>query len=232
MDTKKAINIEPIKQINFPFNKVPNLFFFQKNATKHKETPLDELRKKETWRTLDEPTQQEIERHFGSYTKTTIEKPKEPILLLIKDNLNVEIYEEATAGTLVLNENQTSDKRQRLITLDRSKMMGFRWGDETVRGWIAYEKEAVAYPVQVLHDSRIIKQIIDVLLNNRKDLDEKKLKAWGDLWMQIVLGIVILAIVFLWILPMFGINILGVDRTTTQVVTDTNTLRTITTQIT
>ena len=227
---KKTDHTENVKKINWPFNKQQKWGFLNNFVTKHKETPLDELKKENTWRRLDEPTQADIERHFEKFTKTTIEKPKEPIAMMIKDNLNVEIYEEVAAGTLVLQEHQTSDKRQRLIVLDRSKMLGFRWGNDIVRGWIFYEKEAVAYPTNILHDSRIIKQIIDVLLNNRKDLDEKKLKAWGDLWMQIVIGIVILAVVFLWLLPIFGINILAEPTTTIQTIQQTNATGTITTQ--
>jgi len=117
-------------------------------------------------------------------------KPIEPIALIIKDNFDVEIRENVPEGIIKIERKLAEDKTETVRILNpKSKILSFNWGNTTLRGWIIDEKEAVALPTDVKHDSWELKRIFDALVMNYKSMDDNSKNKW---WFYIIVGIVVI----------------------------------------
>lgn len=164
----------------------------------------------------------------GNPIKENMEKPKEPIALIIKDNFEVEIREAVPEGVIKVERRLAQDKTETVRILNpKSKLLSFNFGKETVRGWIIDEKEAVALPTQVKHDSWELKRIFDALVMNYKSMDDNSKNKW---WFYVIVGIVII----LFGSMLFGVSIpelLGIETAKETVVVVRETAETTTTPI-
>lgn len=104
----------------------------------------------------------------------------EPIVMVRRETGDTDIYEGFTAGVIEIETSGRNTKKVE-IALPRNKLTSFKWGDERIKGWYVDEREAVAYPTDIIHDSKVIKSIIDAIRINYKDRDAQKLGKLGEL---------------------------------------------------
>jgi len=148
-------------------------------------------------------------------------KPIEPIALIIKDNFEVEIRENVPEGVIKINRRLAQDKEETVRIINpKSKLLSFNFGNETIRGWIIDEKEAVALPHDVKHDSWELKRIFDALVMNYKSMDDNSKNKW---WFYVIAGIVVIIIASM----MFGVDLasvvgMGGTQNITYIVQDAN----------
>lgn len=157
---------------------------------------------------------------------TKHERPKEPILLIIKNNFEIEIREGVPEGTVKITRKLGDGKEEEVrIIIPKSKMLSFPFPDGVpLRGWIADENEGVALPSKVTHDSWEFKRIFDALILNYKSLDETATKYK---WLYyIVAGVILLFVVSAFFGMPINEIIFGKPQITTEVikevVVDTN----------
>lgn len=77
------------------------------------------------------------------------------------------------------------------IKLKKTKKHNFGSSSNSIMGYVAYEKEKVCLPTDVVHDSRIITRIMDYIRLAYKDFHTQKIEAWKS---AIITGIVIVLI--------------------------------------
>lgn len=101
--------------------------------------------------------------------KVSVKSIKQPLLLLMRDNSDVDIIAGVKSGVfeIVSSFNKAENK---VINLNPNKLLNLKYGGESIKCWIAYESEAVPYPLEVNQDSRDQYQIIKRLAMNYKEL--------------------------------------------------------------
>jgi len=101
--------------------------------------------------------------------KVTAKSIKQPVLLLMRDNSDLDIIQGVKSGMfeIVSSFNKAENK---CINLNPNKLLNLNYGGESIKCWVAYESEAVTYPLDVNQDSRDQYQIIKRLAMNYKDL--------------------------------------------------------------
>lgn len=121
-------------------------------------------------------------------------KLKEPILVLIKEDMTVEIKEGVTSGILSLKKG---NKEEAIVTLSEKNLLAFKWGKASIRGWIAYIGEATPYPSEIKHDSERIAKIIDILRMNYKRLEKRNIGRYEEVgkFVLLLIGLAIAAFV-------------------------------------
>lgn len=138
--------------------------------------------------------------------KEEMGKPEEPILMMIRDNMDVEIKEKVPSGDL---KYERTDGMLAVTNLSNKKLLGFKWGDNVIRGWIAYEREGTALPVEPLYDSRIQLESYEAIVQNKKDFKAQEIKAKTG-WINAIFGgIAILLLLLIIAQAFFGIDIIG-----------------------
>jgi len=112
-------------------------------------------------------------------------KPTGPIVMLMKTNNQVEVYQKVNAGRLKF---RGTDGKEKIIILSTSKIMSFPWGKDVLKGWICFENEATPYPHEPIHDATAVSDVIAEALSNKKDLEAGKIVAFEGLAQTLVLG--------------------------------------------
>lgn len=152
------------------------------------------------------------------FEKTTEDKkPKEPLLFLIKGDNTIQIYEGVKEGPLEIDRG--NEKAE--ITLPNSKLLTANWGSDTLRLWIADEKEAIALPTRVLHDSLELKRKIDAIIANYKSYHTKGLELGGTV-MLIGAILIIGALIYFGIIPLIFPQHAAITQAVTNGIKDVN----------
>jgi len=127
------------------------------------------------------------------------EEFKQPLLFLMKDNGDVEILEGVRSGVFEITSTFNKGENK-AINLTANKLLSLNYGGEKIKCWIAYEGEAVSYPLTTVQDSRDQYQIIKRIAMNYKDLKMNSFTGKGTL------KIVLLTIAVLLILGTLGMS--------------------------
>lgn len=128
-------------------------------------------------------------------------KLKEPILLLIRGNYDVEILENINEGQIEITKKNGKKVN---ILIPKSKILSFKWGDDKLKGWIVDEHEAVALPTNTMHDSEELARIFKGLSINYKDYEtSNKQQGWATMILYLFIGIAIILVVS----SLFGIDL-------------------------
>lgn len=121
-------------------------------------------------------------------TQQSIATFKEPVLILMRNNMKSEFYENATIGKF---EYTHSNGEEMYITLDQHFQYTFDYAGRNFRGYICHEN----YPFPLPHDPLItaeLKKISDEkILNDYRKWLAEEWKAKGDLWWKVLGGIAI-----------------------------------------
>lgn len=125
------------------------------------------------------------------FKKVTIETMKQPILILIKENGDVSIIEKVKTGLFEMTSTFNKEENK-AINLTANKLLNLKYGSENIKCWIAYESEAVPYPLKINQDSRDFYQIIKRVAMNYKDLSLGGMKGRGIIKIVLITIAVIL----------------------------------------
>ena len=141
---------------------------------------------------------------------------KEPIIQLIKNN-KVEFYEDATSGNFYFDH---SDGSKRKVKLDPEFQLTFDYGKRNFKGYIVHENYPTPLPEKPIITAEQYQWGIDKTQQDQLNHQEKQIKARGDMWYKIFIGIAVI-IVALALANMFGLDIIGsfFNRTPEQVTT-------------
>lgn len=143
-----------------------------------------------------------------AYTK---DNTKEPLLLLIKDNHDIEAKEGIMPG---LTEITKTDGKKAYIILSKSKLCKMPNG---LQVWIASESEATAYPTNTKHDSETLFALIRKVIANYKSIEPQK---WAN-WAQFVLYTGIAIAVVIGAIGLFKVDLTPYIPWATKTVTST-----------
>lgn len=117
----------------------------------------------------------------------------EPVLLLMRDNGFTDVIENIKAGEFIMK----SEIGEKSVILTPDKLTTLRYGNQYIKGWIAYENSATPYPENPLHTGEMLRKITMKLAMNWRDRDEAKLfEGKGKMWMFII-GAIAIAIVLI-----------------------------------
>ena len=119
---------------------------------------------------------------------------KEPILLLIRGNGEVDLFDNVDVGKLKI---KRVDGQEGLLLLHPSKMLSIKLGKRDYKGWIAYEYEALPYPLDVKKDNHILYNFINSIINNYKSFEAKAKEETGKAIMYILIGLAVVLAVYL-----------------------------------
>lgn len=152
-------------------------------------------------------------------------KPKEPLLQMIYADGHTEWFEKAKEGRIEITR---TDKKTAIINLPLSKLQTMHWGNDTLKYWIAYEKESTAYPCDTQMDSALQYQYTSEIISNTKNYEAQKINAWANLGGQIVIILIVAAILIYFAVDYFGLLKPQETKETvkTTIITDTNTITT------
>lgn len=147
---------------------------------------IDTLRIEKVLKQIDE-------KKGGIITNSPI---RTPLLLMVRENNEIEWFEGVKAGTLRV---PRKDGKTAQIDLPKSKLMTTKWGNKEIPLWIAHENSATALPNQPEADSAIYYQAIEEMISNRKNFEAQKLNAYSNLFWTIgiivVIGIIAAAVI-------------------------------------
>lgn len=114
---------------------------------------------------------------------------QEPVLFLIRRSRKVEFYENSTSGEF---EYEHSDGDRRHIQLATQYQVTFDYADKNFRGYICHEDFPTPLPFDPVLTTELYEISIDKVLNDMKKWKAEELKARGELWFKILLGLAIL----------------------------------------
>lgn len=149
---------------------------------------------------------------------------KEPILLLMRaGSADTEVFEDVPVGQFKI---KRTDGKEGLILLDEAKIQKFKWGNKSVRGWIAFENNATPYPDEPKHDSyKIVRMMMD-FLRNREQLMAKVWDARSNFVFTVGLVLAAILVAVIVIPPYLGIKLIGDDPPKNSVILNTDGLTT------
>lgn len=113
---------------------------------------------------------------------------KEPVLYLIRRDKSVEFYEDVKPGDYKIRHSDRNLDDIK-ITLPESYLLRFPYGPKQYRGFIHHEDEFLPYPHKILLSGEIIRILIDKTLNDVKKWKAEELRARGDLWLKLGMGV-------------------------------------------
>lgn len=125
----------------------------------------------------------------GEKYKSTL---KEPILFLMRSNGKMELIENVEDGIFYVDSPDRELSKRKAIILDPAKIYSWEYGAMRWRTYVAFEDEMSCYPVDVVHDSRSFRRIIQAITLNYKDFMEKDPIKIGKMWLLIFVGIAVL----------------------------------------
>lgn len=140
-------------------------------------------------------------------------KLQEPIALIIKDNYDIDIYQNVKPGRITVQR----DERDVDIIVPKSKILSFPWGGETIRGWIVDVREGVALPQDTLHDSLEFKRTIEAMQTNYKNYTAQTIRAQWDSYIKLIVYVILAIAAIMFIAGMFGmdvVSLLGLEKLT------------------
>lgn len=141
---------------------------------------------------------------------------KQPLLILIRSNHKLEVYQDVQDGIFELDPKKPKKGREQEATkkgilLKNTKLLTLPAGtDESgaprnIQLWIGYEDEAVTYPQEPKHDSILIVQYIEQIINNLDLLKDTGSSGW-EKWLKWAM----IAAIGLYLLYKFGVfNAIG-----------------------
>lgn len=156
---------------------------------------------------LQELQKQHLELVGIQNKKDAIKLFKEPLLFLLRDNMEVEIYENVKSGWF----DVPNMKKKRLIYLDTNNTFKLRLFNSEYRTLVHHIDETFDYPTVVTHNSEQTTAIILLTWANAKDEDnlenKKKLTIWDYLVYALIGVVVIVALIYglPYILRMVGV---------------------------
>jgi len=166
--------------------------------TKAEKVPNEQKTEPQFYEEASEPIIGKTKKWLFSTQEEINDTMKPPFLLLIRENRTGVILQDVQSGPLEIKDKH-GHVRSHLL-LQPNKLIGVKWGIGYVNMWVAYEKEAVPYPVEVEHDAEGLYGLLMNVLMLAKNYQANKNS--GNLnWMWTV-GI-ILVLLFL-IVAMFG----------------------------
>lgn len=119
---------------------------------------------------------------------------KQPIVYYIRNNGNVEFYENVTGNTVEL---RTSDNEEMVYRLSPQKLLNFGGGSYTYKGYIIHEEEAIPLPHDPVLSVRMFTSVVEKLVNDIKNWRAKELEAKGSMWFKIGLGIAVIILAYM-----------------------------------
>lgn len=156
-----------------------------------------------------------LEKHKGLLrTKKIVRPHKEPVLLFITKDYNIEYYDGVKGEKF---EYQTPDNKTISYDLQNKKLLTFQYGNDTFKGYIQYEEEHEQYPRTPLINARNIETSVDKILTDMSKwkIEEQRLKL-GKVWAwAAIIGIIAVAAYL--IVPYFTTQTAG---TTVQTITE------------
>jgi hypothetical protein len=140
--------------------------------------------------------------------KDAIKILKEPLLLLLKEDKKIEVYQNIKTGWFPV---PTKKKSRKLIYNDVTKAFDFEIGNNTYKTIIQYENNAFPYPLEPIIDAEKNTAIMELTWAQAKaedDLENSDKIKWTN-W--IIYGIIAIIVIIILIkgLPML-INTLGI----------------------
>lgn len=139
-------------------------------------------------------------------------KLKEPILQVIKDNYEVEIFQDVKPGKVTVQRGEEEVE----IIIPKSKILSHDWGNESIRGWIVDVREGVALPTDTEHDSLEFKRSIDAMQTNYKNYHAQEIRAKWDSYIKLIVYIGVVIAILIFIAGAFGVDVislLGLEKT-------------------
>ena len=112
---------------------------------------------------------------------------KEPMMFFIRRTGKVEMYENVTLGRFCFTH---SNKEERYIIIDRNQLE-LKVGDKKFKCYITHEDFPFPLPETPLLTTEMFDVTIDKTLHDRKDWEEKTLKARADLIWKFAIGIAV-----------------------------------------
>ena len=137
---------------------------------------------------------------------------KQPVLFLIRSSLDIDRFEGVRDGIFKIkadektgSEEESEDKG---IILTNAKLLNLPCGKnedtgeiQNLKCWIAYEDEAITYPLKPKYDSSVFLKMIEKIYMNAFMLnsDSDKKGGWGMMW-EIGLGAVMVIAIITYVL--------------------------------
>lgn len=153
--------------------------------------------------------------------KEAVKILKDPLLFLMRDNLKLEIYQNAQTGWFLI----PNMRKKRRIWLDTNNCYEAELFGDTYKVLIHHVNETFDYPVKPIHDSEKVTSIIELTWAQAKEedkLDENKKKLGIiDILIYAVIGVVVV-VGIIYGLP-YLLNALGLSKEpATQIVKNTS----------
>lgn len=153
--------------------------------------------------------------------KEAVKILKDPLLFLMRDNLKLEIYQNAQTGWFLI----PNMRKKRRIWLDTNNCYEANLFGDTYKVLIHHVNETFDYPVKPIHDSEKVTSIIELTWAQAKEedkLDENKKKLGIiDILIYAVIGVVVV-VGIIYGLP-YLLNALGLSKEpVTQIVKNTS----------
>lgn len=119
---------------------------------------------------------------------------KEPIIFLIRRSQKVEFYENAIKNKFEFTD---AEGETRNIILDPSFLLTFDYGKKRFKGYVCHEDHKTPLPENPFITAQQFDMAIDKTLNDVKEWKAKELKAKGEMWKAILIGIAVLGLVYI-----------------------------------
>lgn len=143
--------------------------------------------------------------------------PTEPLLFLLQDNREIQIYEGVRPGIQSITR---SDGRDAEIELSEQKLHSLLWPGDEIKVWVAHERNAYALPYEPIVDSNLSAESYEqILANNKSRTEQDKLKGAHKILKLALIGIFGLIAIVIIAQVVFGINLIEMLRGPAQTAT-------------
>lgn len=119
---------------------------------------------------------------------------KQPIVFLIRNNKNVEFYEEATTGTFEFE--HTNGKQYKIYLDGTNGLLDFGYGEHKFKGYILHEDNAFPLPEKPIHNTIMVNALIDKTLHDIKSWTAKELEAKAKVIWYLLGGIAVIILAY------------------------------------
>lgn len=134
---------------------------------------------------------------LGIFKKVeTVEKLKEGVLLLIREDGYIDVLQNVKSGTLIIK-TQKGEKKK--IFLPDGLKRKLRYGGREIANcWVAYENCGIALPEDPIMEAELLEKITSKLAMNFKDANEiKGQEIKKEIIKYVIIGIVIIILIIM-----------------------------------